>query len=207
MRGLRFQRRIRLPGGLRLNLSKSGIGLSAGVPGLRAGIDAKGRKYMSTGLPGTGLSARKYFNHGRITQDSPEHMYISPEIRLATAHRNLERLPGEAQGIRKAIEKWTAQAQNSKRLMDLEGQTPAMRKFWKNDSALLEERANNLSAALERTVQLIEEEKQNVTALENEIQLRQMQASESARKRQRIIWFVLLLFFLLMFGLLSVSTR
>jgi hypothetical protein len=59
--GLRFQRRIRIAPGVRLNLSKSGIGASAGRTGLRLGMDAKHRKYFSAGLPGTGMSYRTFF--------------------------------------------------------------------------------------------------------------------------------------------------
>jgi Protein of unknown function (DUF4236) len=59
--GFRFQRRIRIALGVRLNLSKSGIGGSVGRTGLRLGVDAKRRKYFSVGLPGTGLSYRTFF--------------------------------------------------------------------------------------------------------------------------------------------------
>lgn len=59
--GFRFQRRIRLVPGVRLNLSKSGIGGSVGRTGLRLGVDARRRKYFSAGLPGTGLSYRTFF--------------------------------------------------------------------------------------------------------------------------------------------------
>jgi hypothetical protein len=59
--GFRFQRRIRITPGARLNLSKSGIGGSLGRTGLRLGMDAKRRKYFSVGLPGTGLSYRAIF--------------------------------------------------------------------------------------------------------------------------------------------------
>jgi Protein of unknown function (DUF4236) len=62
--GLRFQRRIKVFPGLTINLSKSGVGFSAGVRGLHAGIDAKGRRYTSAGLPGTGLSWRGYKKTG-----------------------------------------------------------------------------------------------------------------------------------------------
>jgi hypothetical protein len=57
----RFQRRIRIAPGVRLNLSKSGVGGSIGRTGLRLGLDAKRRKYFSVGLPGTGLSYRTFF--------------------------------------------------------------------------------------------------------------------------------------------------
>lgn len=59
--GFRFQRRIRIAPGVRLNLSKSGVGGSLGRTGLRLGLDAKRRKYFSVGLPRTGLSYRTFF--------------------------------------------------------------------------------------------------------------------------------------------------
>jgi len=45
-------------GPLRVNLSKSGVGFSLGIKGLRAGYSANGRKYFSASVPGTG--ARYY---------------------------------------------------------------------------------------------------------------------------------------------------
>jgi hypothetical protein len=66
--GLRFQRRIRLAPGLRLNLSKSGVGGSLGRTGLRIGIDAAGKKYFSVGLPGTGLSYRTPVSSATLKQ-------------------------------------------------------------------------------------------------------------------------------------------
>ncbi|NBX26602.1 MAG: DUF4236 domain-containing protein [Planctomycetes bacterium] len=42
-------------GPLRINLSKSGVGWSLGIPGLRFGRSATGRKYTRAGIPGTGL--------------------------------------------------------------------------------------------------------------------------------------------------------
>jgi len=58
--GWRFQRSVRILPGLRVNLSKGGVGFSTGVRGLRAGVDSRGRKYASAGIPGTGLSWRQY---------------------------------------------------------------------------------------------------------------------------------------------------
>ena len=59
--GFRFQRRIKIAPGVRLNISKWGVGASVGRTGLRVGMDAKRRKYFSVGLPGTGLSYRTIF--------------------------------------------------------------------------------------------------------------------------------------------------
>ena len=67
--GFRFQRRVRVAPGVRLNLSKSGIGVSLGRTGLRLGMDATRRKYFSVGLPGTGLSYRTFFGQ-RVTSET-----------------------------------------------------------------------------------------------------------------------------------------
>lgn len=70
--GLRFQRRFRIAPGIRLTLSRSGVGGSVGRPGIRLGIDSKLRKYFSVGLPGTGLSYR-----GRVGRLTPESLKVS----------------------------------------------------------------------------------------------------------------------------------
>ncbi|MBI1881584.1 MAG: DUF4236 domain-containing protein, partial [Chloroflexi bacterium] len=56
--GFRFHKSIGLGKLLRLNISKSGIGFSAGIPGLRVSTGPSG-SFFSAGLPGTGLSYRK----------------------------------------------------------------------------------------------------------------------------------------------------
>ncbi|MCB0194121.1 MAG: DUF4236 domain-containing protein [Anaerolineae bacterium] len=56
--GFRLQRYIRLGKFLRLNISKSGVGVSAGFPGLRLSAGPRG-SFINLGLPGTGLSYRK----------------------------------------------------------------------------------------------------------------------------------------------------
>ncbi|MFN3148315.1 DUF4236 domain-containing protein [Bremerella sp.] len=55
--GLSFRKSYTF-GPLRINLSKSGVGFSFGMKGLRAGYSANGRKYVSASVPGTG--ARYY---------------------------------------------------------------------------------------------------------------------------------------------------
>lgn len=58
--GWRFYRRLRPVRFLNLNLSGSGVGWSIGIPGLRYGVDAFGRRYFTLGLPGTGIRYMKY---------------------------------------------------------------------------------------------------------------------------------------------------
>ena len=55
--GLRFQRRVSLFPGVRLNFSRSGISTSIGVRGASLTLGRRGT-YVNVGLPGTGLSYR-----------------------------------------------------------------------------------------------------------------------------------------------------
>ena len=54
--GFRFRKSINLGHGVRVNLSKSGIGYSVGAPGLRITKTAKGRVRTTASVPGTGIS-------------------------------------------------------------------------------------------------------------------------------------------------------
>src|ERR1035437_4581692 len=66
-----FHRTFKIFPGLRLNLSKSGLGISAGVRGLRLGVDSKGRSYVNAGIPGTGLSVREYAKKVAVPRVAP----------------------------------------------------------------------------------------------------------------------------------------
>ena len=54
--GFRFRKSINLGGGFKVNLSKSGIGYSFGVPGYRITKTAKGTTRKTYSIPGTGVS-------------------------------------------------------------------------------------------------------------------------------------------------------
>lgn len=54
--GLRLRKSINLGNGFKINLSKSGIGYSWGVPGFRYTHTAKGRSRQTFSIPGTGIS-------------------------------------------------------------------------------------------------------------------------------------------------------
>lgn len=56
--GLRFRRSIKLAPGLRLNLSKSGLGMSVGARGASISVGSSG-VYANAGIPGTGFSIRE----------------------------------------------------------------------------------------------------------------------------------------------------
>lgn len=54
--GFRLRKSINLGGGFKINLSKSGIGYSWGIPGLRFTKMANGKQRTTYSIPGTGLS-------------------------------------------------------------------------------------------------------------------------------------------------------
>jgi hypothetical protein len=57
-----IRKRVKLAPGLSLNVSKRGLGFSAGPRGLKASLSSQGKLTGSTGLPGTGISYRKTLN-------------------------------------------------------------------------------------------------------------------------------------------------
>jgi hypothetical protein len=55
--GWSYRKSIRF-GPFRVNLGKSGVGVSVGEKDVRVGINSRGRRYESVTIPGTGLSYR-----------------------------------------------------------------------------------------------------------------------------------------------------
>ena len=53
-----FRKTIKL-GPIHINFTKSGVGISIGVPGARIGRSPAGRTYVSGGLPGSRVNYRK----------------------------------------------------------------------------------------------------------------------------------------------------
>lgn len=54
-----FRKSFKIGKGLRMNVSKRGVGMSVGKNGMRKSIHSTGRSTSSIGIPGTGLSYRK----------------------------------------------------------------------------------------------------------------------------------------------------
>lgn len=61
----RYRKSIRIAKGVRLNVSKSGVGLSAGVRGARYSVHSSGRRTATVGIPGSGMSWSQTSGRGR----------------------------------------------------------------------------------------------------------------------------------------------
>lgn len=59
-------------GPIRGTVSKKGVGMSWGIPGFRIGISPNGKKYITIGIPGTGLYFTKYLSHIQDKETLPK---------------------------------------------------------------------------------------------------------------------------------------
>jgi len=60
--GFLFKKSIKIAPGIRLNIGKKSVGISAGIKGARISANTKGQTNASVGVPGTGISFRKRLN-------------------------------------------------------------------------------------------------------------------------------------------------
>jgi hypothetical protein len=89
---IRFHKSLRI-GPIRLNFSKSGMGASIGVKGLRTGVRANGSRYTDVSLPGTGLSTR--ISHPRESEgELPPRRMSRPENQASVSLLWLLLIPG-----------------------------------------------------------------------------------------------------------------
>ncbi|EJR51787.1 hypothetical protein IIO_06197 [Bacillus cereus VD115] len=71
--GFKFRKSIKVAPGVKINLSRSGVGVSAGVKGARVSTGPSGTR-ITTSVPGTGLSYEKRLsskkgNNSQVNQD------------------------------------------------------------------------------------------------------------------------------------------
>ena len=76
--GMKFRKSINLGGGTRLNVSRSGVGISTGVKGFRVSKNTSGRSRVTASLPGTGLSyTKEYGSSGSSGNSQPAPVHHS----------------------------------------------------------------------------------------------------------------------------------
>ena len=67
---VRFRRRLKIAPGISLNFNKNSVGLSLGVRGAHYTMNSNGRRTISAGIPGTGLSSVETLSAGTRTRRS-----------------------------------------------------------------------------------------------------------------------------------------
>ena len=75
--GVKFRKSVKLGSGVRVNLSKRGVGISAGNKYIRATKRAGGGTYATFTAPGTGLSYRTKETYAKKSSSSAKRKYSS----------------------------------------------------------------------------------------------------------------------------------
>jgi len=95
---IRFQKKITIAKGVKLNVSKSGVSATVGKKGLSVNLGAKG-VYLNAGLPGTGLSARqKILDPKKILSKTKSNTKSNKKLGVLgtlAAQKNLKKLLAE----------------------------------------------------------------------------------------------------------------
>ena len=100
--GFRFRKSVKIAPGVRLNIGKKSVGISAGVKGARVSVNSKGRVTKTVGIPGTGLSYQKTEKIGghaatdKHDQTAPEY---TPTVDLPPIDPQPPRPPRTPKGI------------------------------------------------------------------------------------------------------------
>jgi tetratricopeptide (TPR) repeat protein len=77
---LRFRRTLKIMPGVRLNFNKDSIGVSLGVRGAHYTMNSKGRRTISAGIPGSGLSSVETLSSGRSRSRREASDEVSSEV-------------------------------------------------------------------------------------------------------------------------------
>ena len=77
--GFRFRKSFKIAPGVRVNVGKKSIGISAGVKGARVSVNSSGRTTKTVSLPGTGLSYTKTGKIGGGASSTDKHDQTAPE--------------------------------------------------------------------------------------------------------------------------------
>ena len=100
--GFRFRKSFKIAPGVRVNVGKKSIGISAGVKGARVSVNSSGRKTTTVGIPGTGLSYQKTEKIGghaatdKHDQTAPEY---TPTVDLPSIDPQPPRPPRTPKGM------------------------------------------------------------------------------------------------------------
>ncbi|WP_042455502.1 DUF4236 domain-containing protein [Neobacillus dielmonensis] len=88
--GLRFRKSFKIAPGIRMNVGKSGVGVSFGGHGLRYSINSSGRRTTTVGIPGSGLSYST--TSGGKSYKSPAYQRRNELARLQREQQKLQEL-------------------------------------------------------------------------------------------------------------------
>ncbi|MHA4310643.1 DUF4236 domain-containing protein [Bacillus cereus] len=86
--GFGFRKSFKIAPGVRVNVGKRGVGVSAGTKGLRYSVHSSGRSQVTAGIPGTGISYTNSLSSGRKYKTSA----YQQRNELARQQREIEKM-------------------------------------------------------------------------------------------------------------------
>ncbi|MED1508724.1 DUF4236 domain-containing protein [Bacillus proteolyticus] len=86
--GFGFRKSFKIAPGVRVNVGKRGVGVSAGTKGLRYSVHSSGRSQVTAGIPGTGISYTNSLSSGRKYKTSA----YQRRNELARQQREIEKM-------------------------------------------------------------------------------------------------------------------
>ncbi|WP_223254375.1 DUF4236 domain-containing protein [Bacillus sp. HNG] len=90
--GLSFRKSFKIAPGVRVNVSKRGVGASFGVKGLRYSVNSRGQRRVTAGIPGSGISYTTTSSSGRNYRSNAykQHNELKRQQREAQKLQELE---------------------------------------------------------------------------------------------------------------------
>lgn len=76
--GFKFRKSIKIAPGVKLNINKNSVGISAGTRGARFSVNSKGRATTTVGIPGSGISYSSTTNLGGSNRQSSQRSNNEP---------------------------------------------------------------------------------------------------------------------------------
>ena len=101
--GFGFSKSFSLGGGVRLNVSKRGLGISAGIPGFRVGVGPSGTR-VTASIPGTGISYTQRLSSRSARASRQQQAAIRRQLRELEKLEKLRRNQLEVEEFEKTIE-------------------------------------------------------------------------------------------------------
>lgn len=85
--GFRFRKSVKIAPGVKLNINKNSVGITAGTKGAHYSVNSSGRKTASVGIPGTGISyvTTSGSSSGQHHASGSDYSGLSPELQNSSA--------------------------------------------------------------------------------------------------------------------------
>lgn len=97
--GFKFRKSIKIAPGVKLNINKNSVGISAGTRGARVSVNSKGRATTTVGVPGSGISYSRTTNLGGNNRQNNQRSSNEPLNFMENNNGNQNQPPKKGKNI------------------------------------------------------------------------------------------------------------